>query len=30
MQRQHIPGLLLAVVKEGKIIKAEGYGLAKS
>ena len=29
-QRQwlHIPGLSLAVVKEGKIIKAQGYGLA--
>lgn len=28
MQKQRIPGLSLAVVKEGKIIKAEGYGLA--
>ncbi|MEP7303994.1 MAG: serine hydrolase domain-containing protein [Acidobacteriota bacterium] len=28
MQRQHIPGLSLAVVKDGKIIKAGGYGLA--
>ena len=28
MQKQHIPGLSLAVVKDGKIIKAEGYGLA--
>ena len=28
MQRQHIPGLSLAVVKDGKIMKAEGYGLA--
>ncbi len=28
MQRQHIPGLSVAVVKDGKIIKAEGYGLA--
>jgi CubicO group peptidase (beta-lactamase class C family) len=28
MKRQHIPGLSLAVVKDGKIIKAEGYGLA--
>lgn len=28
MQRQHIPGTSIAVVKEGKIIKAEGYGLA--
>lgn len=28
MQRQHIAGLSVAVVKDGKIIKAEGYGLA--
>ena len=28
MQKQHIPGVSLAVVKDGKIIKAEGYGLA--
>ncbi len=28
MQRQHIPGVSIAVVKEGKIIKVEGYGLA--
>lgn len=28
MQRQHIPGSSIAVVKDGKIIKAEGYGLA--
>lgn len=28
MQRQQIPGLSLAVVKDGKIIKAQGYGLA--
>jgi CubicO group peptidase (beta-lactamase class C family) len=28
MQKQRIPGLSLAVVKEGRIIKAEGYGLA--
>lgn len=28
MQRQHIPGVSIAVVKDGKIIKAEGYGLA--
>jgi CubicO group peptidase (beta-lactamase class C family) len=27
MQRQHIPGLSLAIVKNGKIIKAKGYGL---
>lgn len=28
MQRRNIPGLALAVVKEGKTIKAKGYGLA--
>ena len=28
MQKQHIPGLSLAVIRDGKIIKAEGYGLA--
>ncbi|MDX2042081.1 MAG: serine hydrolase [Acidobacteriota bacterium] len=28
MQRQHIPGVSIAVVKDGKIIKVEGYGLA--
>jgi D-alanyl-D-alanine carboxypeptidase len=28
MQEMHIPGLSLAVVKEGEIIKANGYGLA--
>ena len=28
MQRQHIPGTSIAVLKHGKIIKAEGYGLA--
>jgi len=28
MQRQHIPGLSLAVVLEGKVIKEAGYGLA--
>ena len=28
MWRQNIPGLALAVVKEGKVIKAKGYGLA--
>ena len=28
MQRQHIPGLSLLVVKAGKIIRAEGFGLA--
>lgn len=28
MQKQRITGLSLAVIKDGKIIKAEGYGLA--
>jgi D-alanyl-D-alanine carboxypeptidase len=28
MRRQHIPGLSLGVVKDGRIIKAKGYGLA--
>ena len=28
MQRQHIPGLSLLVVKSGKVIRAEGFGLA--
>jgi CubicO group peptidase (beta-lactamase class C family) len=28
MQRQHIPGLSLLVVRQGKIIRAEGFGLA--
>lgn len=28
MKRQNIPGLSLVVIKDGKIIKAEGYGLA--
>src|SRR5260370_33688507 len=28
MQRQHIPGLSLAVVKDGQIILANGYGFA--
>ena len=28
MLKQHVPGIALAVVKDGKIIKAEGYGLA--
>jgi CubicO group peptidase (beta-lactamase class C family) len=28
MQRQHIPGLSLLVVRAGKIIRAEGFGLA--
>lgn len=28
MSRQHIPGLSLAVLKDGKPVKAQGYGLA--
>jgi CubicO group peptidase (beta-lactamase class C family) len=28
MQKLHIPGLSIAVVKEGKLIKAAGYGVA--
>lgn len=28
MQALHIPGLSLAVVREGKVVKASGYGLA--
>jgi CubicO group peptidase (beta-lactamase class C family) len=28
MQKQHIPGLTLAVIKDGKIVKVAGYGLA--
>lgn len=28
MQKRHIPGLSLAVVRDGKVIKAQGYGLA--
>lgn len=28
MQKQHVPGISLAVIKDGKIIKVEGYGLA--
>lgn len=28
MQIQHIPGLSIAVVKDGKIVRASGYGLA--
>lgn len=28
MQSQHIPGLSVAVIKDGTLIKAEGYGLA--
>ena len=28
MQKQHVPGISLAVIKDGKVIKVEGYGLA--
>ncbi|HEX8998915.1 MAG TPA: serine hydrolase, partial [Blastocatellia bacterium] len=28
MQRQRVSGISIAVLKDGKIIKAEGYGLA--
>lgn len=28
MQRAHIPGISVAVLKDGKIVKVEGYGLA--
>ncbi|MEQ2005221.1 MAG: serine hydrolase domain-containing protein [Limisphaerales bacterium] len=28
LARQNIPGVALAVVKDGKVVKAEGYGLA--
>jgi CubicO group peptidase (beta-lactamase class C family) len=28
MKRQHVPGLSLAVVRDGKVVKAKGYGLA--
>jgi CubicO group peptidase (beta-lactamase class C family) len=28
MQKERIPGLALGVYREGKIVKAEGYGLA--
>src|SRR3989442_3156658 len=28
MEKQHIPGLSLAVVKDGKVVLAKGYGLA--
>lgn len=28
MERQHVPGVSVVVIKDGKIIKAEGYGLA--
>ena len=28
MAKQHIPGVSIAVIKDGQIVKAEGYGLA--
>src|SRR5687767_15644958 len=28
MQRQHLPGLSLVVIKDHKIVKVQGYGLA--
>lgn len=28
MEKRHIPGVSLAVIKDGKVIRAEGYGLA--
>jgi CubicO group peptidase (beta-lactamase class C family) len=28
MQAQHVPGLALGVMRDGKIVKAQGYGLA--
>ncbi|HKX33476.1 MAG TPA: serine hydrolase [Blastocatellia bacterium] len=28
LKRQHVPGASIAVIKDGKVIKAEGYGLA--
>src|SRR5262245_57949544 len=28
MQQQHIPGVSIAVIKDGVVIKFEGYGLA--
>ncbi|HYE76270.1 MAG TPA: serine hydrolase domain-containing protein, partial [Blastocatellia bacterium] len=28
MREQHIPGLSIAVVKDGQVLKAKGYGLA--
>jgi CubicO group peptidase (beta-lactamase class C family) len=28
MDKRHVPGVSLAVIKEGKVVKAQGYGLA--
>jgi CubicO group peptidase (beta-lactamase class C family) len=30
MREQHIPGLALAVLRDGKVVKARGYGLANA
>src|SRR5687767_8595559 len=30
MQKQNVPGISLAVIKDGKVIKVEGYGLANA
>ena len=29
MQRRHIPGLSIAIIQDGKIIRAKGYGVAE-
>lgn len=28
MEKQHIPGLSIAIVRDGKVVRAQGYGLA--
>lgn len=28
MERQHVPGVSVVVIKDGKVVKSEGYGLA--
>ena len=28
IQERHVPGVSIAVIKDGKIVKAEGYGVA--
>jgi CubicO group peptidase (beta-lactamase class C family) len=28
MEKQHVPGLALAVIQDGKIVKSQGYGMA--
>jgi hypothetical protein len=30
MERQHVPGVSITVIKDMKIVKSEGYGLANS